>query len=232
MRTFKLIGALIAVLAFTVLGVANASAAEKLWKFLPGSVGETGTGGSGTATLTSAGLTIICKKSTITLSNLTLIEEGDAENKKDATLALGIIDFDECTTGGLAVNSVGDTSGLILVHVEIHTCLIAANDFGLLIKLLQVHLVVPAVEKLLILIRGAVIGLFEGKEGTKAKTFGLKVATNAAKEQEITKCEGGEVNKLEAAFEAEKFNAAVENAEKGTLTFDGTTDVNGEEPMV
>ncbi len=232
MRTFKLICALIVVLAFTALGVANASAAEKLWKLLPGSAGETFTGSSGTATLvnTSTTLTIICKKSTVALANASLLEEGSTEGK-DATLALAIIDFQECTSAGLATNSVGDPAKTILVHVEIHTCLIKANDFGLLIKVLQVHLEVPAAGKL-ILIRGAVIGLFEGVEGTKAKTFGLKVATNAAKEQEIQKCEGGEVNKLEAATEGEVFSAATENAEKGALTFDGTKDKAGEEPMV
>ncbi len=231
MRTFKLICALLAVLAFTALGVANASAAEKLWKLLPGSAGETFTGSSGKATLvnTATSLTIICQKSVVLLADASLLEEGSTEGK-DATLALAMIHFENCTSAGLAINSVGDPAKTILVHVEIHTCLIKASDFGLLIKVLQVHLEVPAAGKL-ILIRGAVIGLFEGKEGTKAKTFGLKVLA-PGNVQEIKLCEGGTENTLESATEGEVFSAATENAEKGALTFDGTKDVNGEEPMV
>ncbi len=230
MRTSKLIGVLILALAFSALGVATASAAEKLWKFLPGSAGETFTGKSGTVTFTGSVGTIICKKSKIALANASLLEEGATE-KKDATLALAIIDLEECTSAGLAINSVGDAAKQILIHVEIHTCLIKAGDFGLLFKLLQVHEEIPAAGKLLLL-RGTVIGLFEGKEGTKAKTFGLKVATNAAKEQEIQKCEGGETDKLEEAVEGETFVPLTENIEGYSITFDGTKDTAGEEPMV
>jgi len=52
MRIFKLIGALVVVLAFSVVAVAtSASAKETLWKWLPGSVGETMKGKSGEGVL-------------------------------------------------------------------------------------------------------------------------------------------------------------------------------------
>ncbi len=231
MRASKLIGVLIFALAFSALGVATASAAEKLWKLLPGSAGETFTGSSGKVTFTSSssGSTITCNKSKITLANASLLEEGSTEGK-DATLALAIMDLEACSSAGLAINSVGDPAKTILVHLEIHTCLVKANDFGLLFKWLQVHEEVPATGKLLLL-RGAVIGLFEGKEGTKAKAFGVNVAA-PGNVQEIKLCEGGTENQLEEAVEGEVFSAATENAEKGAITFDGTKDKAGEEPMV
>jgi hypothetical protein len=231
MRTLKLIGAIIAVLAFGALGAANASAAEKLWKLLPGSVGETFTGSSGAATLTSKGLTIQCTSSSSALTEGSLLEEGSTE-KKDATLALVIIIFTGCQSAGLAINSEGSAAKTIRVHLEIHFCFSIGPLYFFLLKLLRVHLVVPAVPGFLILLQGGVIGKFEGTEKTKAKAFGLKVATNASKEQEFTKCEGGEATKLEAAFEGEKFEPATENAAEGKITFDGTKDKEGEEPMV
>ncbi len=229
MRTFKIVGAIAVVLAFSALSVATASAAEKLWRWLPGSVGETFTGKSGLATLSAKFGVIDCKKSDVLLADASLIEPG-SEGKKDATLALAFIHFEECTTAGLATNSVGDTGKTILVHVEIHNCIIAPNHFGLLIELLQVHLEIPAV-KLLILVRGTVIALLEGKEKTKQLTFGLNIKA-PEKVQEIKKCEGGVLNVLEAADDAGAFEIAGEEAKEGSITFDMTKDAEGEEPMV
>ena len=134
MRTFKLTGALAVVLAFSALGAATASAAEILWKLLPGSAGETFTGSSGTIRFTGSFGTITCTAASILLADATLLEEGSTE-KKDATLALAFIHFTGCATAGLAINSVGDEPKVILLHVHIHTCMLAPGHFGLLIKL-------------------------------------------------------------------------------------------------
>jgi len=253
MRTFKLIAAMALVLAFSAIGVAaTASAAEILWKWLPGSVGETLKGGSGKATLTTkfggAAFTIECAKSTLLLTytfkkgegenptevtaSSELVKEGSTEGK-DATLSLLIIHFEKCLSFGLPVNSVGDLKEIILVHVEEHNCMINAKEkeFGVLLVPLQVHLEVPAA-KALILVRGAVIGLLLGaKEKEKVLTYKLDL-TAPGGVQSIKKCEGGVENKLEAALlNGEKFEPATEEAKEGVLEFDMTKDKEGEEMM-
>ena len=147
MRTFKYLGALILVLAFSMIGVASASAAEVLWPFLPGSVGETFTGqldeGEGILQEDSGGA-FKCKKLEITAS---LLEEGSV-NKKDATLSLGLLNFKECSALGLEVHSEGDANGVILAHVEIHNCLVTwlgtAKLDGVLILPLETKLFIGA----------------------------------------------------------------------------------------
>src|SRR3978361_1163961 len=125
MRSLKLIGAMFVVLAFSAVAVATASAAETLWKILPGSVGETFTGKSGKATLQQkGGISITCASSSIALSSTELLKEG-ATSEKDATLSKATVDFEKCTSAGLPTNSVSDASGIILVKVNIHNCMIA-----------------------------------------------------------------------------------------------------------
>jgi hypothetical protein len=242
MRTFKLIGALIVVLAFSAVAVATASAAETLWTWLPGSAGETFKGTSGEAVLSAKDegktLTVKCKKSTLLLSDTVegkevhseLLKEGSIEGK-DATLALMIIHFEGCLALGLAANSPGDTKEIILVHVEEHNCMIEPKDFGVLLKILPLHIEIPSLKGVLILVEGSVIGLLEGKEGEKLLTFKLNLKTNAAKEQEFLKCSGGEKDELKASLDGVKFEPATEEAKTGTLEFDMTKDTAGEEMM-
>jgi hypothetical protein len=189
MRIFKLIGALVVVLAFSAIAVSSASAAETLWKFLPGSAGETFKGaqiGKGLLQIKGGG-TIVCLKGTILLEGSALVSEG--------TLALATIHFSECTALGLAMNSLGDASEILLVHVEIHTCMIAPKHFGLLILPLPVHIEIPSL-KLLILIleKGLFVALIESEK--ESKTNFLLTATQKAGVQGIEKCEGGEKESL------------------------------------
>jgi hypothetical protein len=195
MRTFKLLGALLAVLALAAIASATASAEEILWKWLPGKAGETFKGGSGKATLTEkGGATISCKKSETKAKEGELLEEGATEGK-DAILGLAFIHFSGCTAFGVATNSLGDSSGIILVHAEIHDCLIAPNHFGLLIKPLPVHLEVPLVGTLLV-VTGDFVALVEPAGGTTPnKVWNLNI-TQAGGVQTIEKCEGGEKETL------------------------------------
>ena len=228
MRTIKLIGAMFVVLAFSA--VATASAAETLWKWLPGSVGETFTGKSGKATLqVKGGISSTCAKSTIKLTGAELIKEGST-SEKDATLAIAAIDFEECTAAGLPMNSVGDAAKTILAKLAIHNCMIKAGDFGLLFKLTEeVKVEVPST-KLTIIFKGSFVGLIEGKAGTKALTFLLNIKQKEGK-QEIEKCEGGVAQTLLAKIDVGVFAPAGEEAKEGTLTFDMTKDTEGEEMM-
>jgi hypothetical protein len=229
MRIFKLTGALMVVLAFSAIGVATASAVETLWRWLPGSAKETFKGGSKTATLQveegekaeKPGPSIACTKSELLLAESELLE-------KEAKLALAQIHFTGCKTLGLAMNSAGDAKEVVLTHVEIHNCLIKANDFGLLIKLLPVTLEVPAT-KLTIAVEGIVIGLIAK---TGANKYGLTVAQKAGL-QEIQKCEGGVKETLLAKIDAQpKFGEAGEEAKEGIIEFDKTIDKVEEEIMI
>jgi hypothetical protein len=235
MRTAKLIGALLVVLVLSSVAVATASAAETLWKWLPGTVGETFTGKTGKTTiqLTEVEKTkpsFTCTKSLLLLPKSELLKEGSTEGK-DATLALGILHLEGCTSFGVPANSEGDASGIILVHLEIHNCMInaAKKEFGLLITPLPLHLEFPAVKKLM-LVRGAYIAKLEGKEATKQLVFPLIVEQKEGK-QTIAKCEGGLENSLEASLDDKTFVKAGLETKEGTIGFDMTLDKEGEEPM-
>jgi hypothetical protein len=234
MRLFKLIGALLAALALSaIVLVATASAAETLWKWLPGSVGETFKGKSGIVEFRSTdegkALTITCKKSTISLAGSELIKEGSTEGK-DATLVLFLDDDEECSSLGLPINSVGDKAGIILWHVEGHGCLIGKGKFGWLLEILQVHLEIPAA-KILMLLRGAVIGeLLGGKEGEKLLTYKLDLNAPGGV-QAIKLCEGGKENKLESSLNGVTFFPTTVEAKEAVLEFDMTKDTAGEEMM-
>jgi hypothetical protein len=235
MRTAKLIGALFVVLVLSAVAVATASAAETLWKWLPGTVGETFTGKTGQAKLQLAEVeaskpSFTCAKSLLLLPKSELLAEG-ATGGKDATLALGILHLEGCTSFGLPLNSEGDSAGILLVHLEIHNCMISAakKEFGLLITPLPLHLEIPAAKKL-ILVRGAFVAKLEGKEGTKQLVFSLIVEQKEAK-QAITKCEGGVENTLEGSLDGKTFVKAGLEAKELALGFDMTLDTAGEEPM-
>jgi hypothetical protein len=190
MLTFKLAGATLAALALLAIAAASAPAEEVLWKWLPGRAGEQFKGSSGKLTWQEkGGGSLSCKKSETKAKEGELLEEGSTEGK-DAILGLAFIHFSGCASAGLATNSLGDSSGIVLVHVEIHDCLIAANHFGLLIKLLPLHVETPSTGTLKVL-EGSFIALVEPAGGTTPnKVWNLNIA-QAAGVQGIEKCEGG-----------------------------------------
>jgi hypothetical protein len=106
MRILKLIGALAVMLAFTAITTATASAVETLWVWLPGTPGTTFEGKSGAALLSipSAKADFHCEKSLTLLTDTELkvsselLKEGEVN--KMATLALAVVHFEGCTSGG------------------------------------------------------------------------------------------------------------------------------------
>ncbi len=185
MRAFKLISALIVVLAFAAIAASTASAVETSWLLLPGLEGETFTAKSGKALLQEkGGLAIACQESSVSLVDGKII--GGTH-----TLILISIHFgNKCTASGLAVNSLGDSAGFILVEVDIHTCIISTSPLvgGLLIKVNPLHLEVPSL-KLLIEITGSFVAPITPNE-TKTKKYKLDVKQTAGV-QEIHLCLGG-----------------------------------------
>jgi hypothetical protein len=195
MRTLKLVGALVAALAFTAVATATASAAETLWELLPGATGTTNTGKSSKATLQTKN----AEKATTTCTASTA--EGEITGER--TLGLEFVHFTGCSTAGNKINSLGDEPGIILVHIETHNCLIAAGDAGVLVKVLPLHLEVPATG-LLISVQGSFVALVSPNK-TKGKEFTLTVAQKAG-QQSITKCEGGKSEeKLETSSDGGEF---------------------------
>jgi hypothetical protein len=237
MRIYKLIGALVVVLAFSALTiVATASAEEILWKWLPGSVGETFTGKSGKATLfgETKKSKIVCEKSLVLLTweklSSELLKEGSTEGK-DATLALAFIHFEGCKVEGIfPMESLGDASEVILAHLEIHNCMIKKGHFGLLIKTLPVHVEV-LVANLLILLEGAFIALIEPLPKDELKNHFLLNIKMTEGLQELKLCEGGKEDTLTAKDDAEPVENTSEEALEGLLLFDRTIDKEGETMM-
>src|ERR1700743_251647 len=132
MKRLKLM--FLSLLAVSALGAILASSAFAAASILPGAVGTKLTSKSGAAELeSSAGQKIPCKSST---------GSGEVTTKEKAALLL--LDFIGCTTLGLPVNSLGDASGVILVHVEAEVCTIKPKEAGLLLLILPLHLEVPA----------------------------------------------------------------------------------------
>ena len=151
MRIYRLIAAVILVLAFSAVAVATASAAETLWRWLPGSAKETFKGTASATTFqevkegTKGGSSVKCSKAEILLTDSELKASSELlEN--EAKLALAVLHFTGCKASGLAYNSLGDAKETILVHVEIHNCLVNAGDPALLIKILPLHAEVPATQ--------------------------------------------------------------------------------------
>ncbi len=220
MRTFKLISALIMVLAFTAIVASTASAAETLWLFLPGLEGETFTAKSGKLTLQEkTGAAIQCQETSISLVDGTIV--GTTK-----TLALAILHIGKCAVTGITFNSLGDPAGIVLKHVEIHTCIISTSPLvgGLLIKLLPLHLEVPAA-KLLIEITGSFVAPITPNE-TKTKKYKLDIKQIAGL-QEIKLCLGGSEETLlvsddgkepiQSGLEAENFELSFDNEQSAMI---------------
>jgi hypothetical protein len=192
MRVLKLGGALVVALALGMVTVAVASAEETLWLWLPGAAGTKFTEKSGKTTLqVKGGPSITCA------SDETLANEGELTESQ--TLLLRVRHLLKCTEAGLPVNSLGDAGGTILIHMEIHDCMIGPNDPGLLIKVLQVHLEVPST-KLLEEIEDEYITLILPRKEA-SKTFTLTTTEKEGK-QSIEKCEGGTAHSLKASVDS------------------------------
>jgi hypothetical protein len=222
-------------LALGGVAVATASGAETLWKWLPGSAGETFKGKFGKFQLqVKGGATYVCAKGLVLLTDgitkvsSELLKEGSTEGK-DATLELVVFHLEGCTWSGVSINSLGDAAGVILVHYEIHNCMIKKEDFGLLIAPLPLHLEMPAVKELES-IRGSYVALIENKEGEKALNLKLNIKQKEGK-QEIEKCEGGEKETLEKSLNGGEFQQAAIEVQEPVLEFDMTIDKEGESMM-
>jgi len=242
MRIYKLIGALAAILAFSALAVAaTASAEETLWKWLPGSAKETFKGtqvGEGTLQIAGSG-SVECSGGSILLSfkegttevHSELLGGSDSEKEKDATLELVLIHFTGCKALGFAANSLGDATEIILVHAELHNCVInaAKKEFGLLILPLPVHIEVPKLATLiLVLEKSLAIAKIESEKESKVNF--LITAKQTAGTQEPQLCENGKAENLLATVNGgEDKKAGL--AAKYLIEFDKTIDANGQEIM-
>ena len=219
MRILRLACALVAALVLGAFAVATANAAETLWRWLPGSVGETFTVKSGTVTFQfKGGATFNCTASEIALAGSELIKEGSTEGK-DATLALAVLKITGCKALGSGIHSVGDSVETILLHLEIHNCLIKSGDFGLLIKVLE-----TTIEGLIgassFVLKGSFIGLV-ANSGANKYPLNIKQTAGA---QEIEKCEGGEKDTLLASTNGGAFTQTALEVKEDTLSFDKTKD--------
>jgi hypothetical protein len=213
MRIFKLASALGLVLALTAIAASSASAAAE---FKPGAAKTPFTGKSGEATLqVKGGASIKCKASEV------LKGEGELLGPKTA---LFIIHLTGCTSLGLAENSLGDSSGVVLAHYEVETCTISTKPLfgGLLLKLLPLHIEIPAASVLLLEEGSFVSGL--SPENKATKEFALKIEQKEGK-QTIDGCLNAEGTKVvpETLTTSENGKAAVASAEEaksGTLLFE------------
>ncbi len=234
MHTLKLIGALTIVVALSaIVVVGTATAAETPWQWLPGSVGETFSGKSGTIELQQkGGGTFDCTSATILLTDeakKVSSELTEGTESKDAKGALLVVHITGCKALGFGFNSDGDPKETILAHYEIKGCMItkAEKRFGWLFKLLPIHVEVPTVKQLFTM-EGAFVA--EIKATATKLVFALAIEQKEGK-QVIEKCEGGEAETLKLKL------GTGENLQSGVgvsgpeITFDMTKDKEGETMM-
>jgi hypothetical protein len=165
---------------------------------------------------TKAGIKVECKI------------DGDAGELLGATRQEGdiTIDFKECSVLGLDTFSLGDSSGIILLHTTFALCHLekATKHVGIVVKLpaAGIHIISPETEELIEL-TGAVIGLLtpinEAKKNFVAKFEQTKGIQNH------TKCEGGGEETLEFAIDEGEGESA------GLATEDTITFTNNQELM-
>ncbi len=206
MRTLKLATALLVAFGASILAMAAASVASAA-SILPGVKGTLITGGSGKLTLqVKGGASITCTKSTTS---------GEIVSTSQVLL-LTIGSF--CTSGGLPVNTLGDSSGQILIHIEAPPCLTISfpPSISITLEFLQIHVEVP-LTKLLILTRGAAIAPVL-PDNTRTKHFTLSPSQKEGK-QSIEKCEGGVARTLETSTDSGEFVQTGLEAKEGTLDF-------------
>ncbi len=172
MRSFKIAGALLAVALMISAAVSASAFANPAFLGAPKTL--TGTSEEGELKDPSSGLVIKCKKDTI--------KSGEIENE---TNSKATVDFEKCTIGGLAAQSLGDKGGVILVPVTGTECYInkSAKEAGTLFTLASggVHIEVPSLGELLV-ITGNTVGKDE-PINTASETSTITVAGNKS-------CEG------------------------------------------
>jgi len=130
---------------------------------------------------------------------------------------------------GLPANSLSDEKEVILVHVELHNCIInkANKEFGVLILPLEVHIEIPSTALLItILTKGLFIAKIESEAGSKANY--LLVAKQKEGVQAIEKCEGGEKESLLVKVDAEEKEKEAALEATFLLEWDKTIDKEGE----
>jgi len=204
MRVFKLVAALILLPVLSAIVVATASAAETLWSWLPGAAKTAFTGKSGKLTFQiKGGASITAPEATMT-----------GELTESQTLGLALLTMSKATTSGIPINSEGDASGIILLHVETHNCRIKTGEGGILVKLLPVHLEAPSI-KLLFTMEGSYIASSSGGTG---KVFTLVVSQTGGT-QAIEKCEGGAVATLSTSVDGSAFTQTGLEGKEVSLTF-------------
>jgi hypothetical protein len=175
MQRFRILG--VALLAIFALGAVAAVAANAEEGFLPRKTNDftfEGTAKNKPTLETTAGSTIACEKLT-----------GSGTLKSDKQAEKVTLDFDGCSALGFPDNTLGDTSGLLLLtEAAASVCLLTGGGFGLIIEPKEVHIEVPAISTLL-LVKGSVIGKITTVG--PAKEYGVEFAGTKGK-QNITEC--------------------------------------------
>jgi len=210
MKHFRILG--LAVLALFALSAFAASMASAEEGILPPSNFTIKGGTQKLATLAEE--EIVCKKVEGSGTFLT-------EKEKDQH-ATGTLDFKECTSGGFAVNTLGDASGVILAKVLYLVCLVEPKTllFGFLVLALEnpVHIEVPII-KGLILVKGYTIGSLTKAGELEGKEFTVSFAESDKSKGKCT-INGTEFKSTyEAALDTKADSDAFQSGEPTTVTF-------------
>jgi hypothetical protein len=205
-------GLLVIALALFAVAATAASAANP--EFLDNVSGNTFTAKSPEGKLTAGGLTIICKKDTISLENGKVLTAKTIETT---------VDFEKCTIAGLAANSLSDAAETILVKATGELCYIskAEKHVGVLFTITPVHIEVPALSELLE-VKGTVLGLLE-KVNTLSSVTQPTVTINTATAKEH--CEGSTAPVLLSEKAHNKEPVAATETTTEELTFDKDIEV-------
>jgi hypothetical protein len=212
MRRIKLV--ILAAMAIIAVGAITAATASAELGLLPNTT-FTGKGGAGT--LETLGKSqVLCSKNTIALST-----ESATEKDKHGEFT---IKFEACKAFGLATNSLGDASGVILTPVLWLLCFInqGALGLGILVKLdTNIHLEIPSL-KTLFAIKGSAVGTIS-PDASKGTAFTVTFGQTAG-DQTVTKCEGEAAEKLELELEGKAPEGSGLN-QKEEVTSDAATEI-------
>ncbi len=214
MRGVRLIRAVVVIAGISAFLASTAAAA--LPELLPGKAGEAVTEKGGKATIeVKGGSKITCES--------TEIEKGQGEVLTTTTLLFRTVHFLKCLTSGLAINSAGDASGVILIHTEI----VLGRRPGTLRPIIRFRglptkLEIPST-KLTLLIEGNVFAEVL-PEKTKTKEFKLTMKEKEGVE-EISEFEGGPKEIMTTSIDAgEAVQTGVELTE-AALTFEKEAEI-------
>jgi hypothetical protein len=212
MRRINLV--ILAAIAITAVAAITAATASAELGLLPNTT-FTGKGGAGT--LETLGKSqVLCSKNTIALST-----ESSTEKDKHGDFT---IRFEGCKAFGLAFNSLGDTSGILLAAMLWLLCFISQGklEMGILLKLdSPIHLEIPSL-KTLFAIKGSAVGTIT-PDASKVTAFTVTFG-QAAGDQTVTKCEGEAAEKLELELEG-KAPEGSGLLQKEEITSDAATEI-------